>query len=434
MLILLTITNIAIILYYQESVMAATFYSQWWLGYWQDAPPEQSAGRLNIYYTYPDRVFTDQNFSVGVTLEYVKDQRALLDWMVFSRISVGLKDVAELGKPNLQVYPDDLSVVRDNTSRLVTPGEQYSYSLTLTAPQSPGGYVIFPRWNVFYGPGTTVNNNFYWRMESYYNQTDRQFGVIEPEDELPTIKVLERSDQNIVENAILNVFVNSPYSAIKPIEVQVWNTEDPNHKYRDFTNRSGLVFFDLPINSTYAVTVPGIIDIIPGKIRAVFVNWTDGQAFGSQKYEEASNITRLVDLQHDLEVVPIYKTQYYLSVKSNSLDITNNENGTGWYNSGDEAQYSINTLGAFMTLHSFDHWNGTISAGESTSTSGAIKMNGPKEILAIWKFDFISLGAILGITTAAITIFGKIYSRKHTFLSLVSKFEFLKRNRKISSN
>ena len=40
-----------------------------------------------------------------------------------------------------------------------------------------------------------------------------------------------------------------------------------------------------------------------------------------------------------LEVVPIYKTQYYLSVKSNSLDIANNENGTGWYNRGDEAQF-----------------------------------------------------------------------------------------------
>jgi hypothetical protein len=253
-------------------------------------------------------------------------------------------------------------------------------------------------------------------------------------DDLPPIKVIERSQQNIVEYANLNVFVNSPYSAIKPIEISAVGTDDSNLRYYDSTNRNGRVFFDVPINSTYAVTVPGIIDIVPGKIRAVFVNWTDGQAFGSQTYEGASNITRMVDMQHDLEVVPIYKTQYYLSVKSNSLDIANNENGTGWYNSGDEAQFSINTLGAFMTLHSFDHWNGTISAGESTSTSGAIKMNGPKEILANWKFDFVYLGAILGITTAAITIFGKIYSRKHAFLSLVSKFEFWRKNERTPSN
>jgi hypothetical protein len=87
-----------------------------------------------------------------------------------------------------------------------------------------------------------------------------------------------------------------------------------------------------------------------------------------------------------------------------------------------------------MTLHSFDHWNGTIPAGESTQTSGTIKMNGPKDILAIWKFDFTYLGALLGIGTAAITIFGKIYSRKHTFLGLVPKFKFWRKNERTSNN
>lgn len=416
----------------QENAMAATFYTQWWLGYWKDAPPDQSAGRLNIYYTYPNRVFAGQNFTVGITLEYVKDQRALLDWVVFSRVSVGLKNISELGEPNLRVYPEDLSVARDNVSRLVIPGEQYSYSLTLSAPQSPGEYVIFPRWNVFYGPGTTVNNNFDWRMENYYNQTDREFGVVEPEDELPAIEVLERSEQKSVDYANLDVFINSPYSSIRPIEILVADIEDSNLKYSNSTNRNGRAFFDVPIDSTYAVTIPGIIDIVPGKIRAVFVNWTDGQAFRSQATDGAINITRMVDVQRDLEVVPIYKTQYFLSVRSNSLQNTNNEKGTGWYDSGDDARFSVDTLGTFLTLQSFDHWNGTILAGESTTTSGTIKMDGPKEIFANWKFDFAYLGLVLGIVTAAITILGKIYARKHAFLSLLPKFSFWKKNDRIT--
>lgn len=107
---------ICTVIYNQQTVIAATFYTQWWLGYWENAPPEQSAGVLNIYYTYPNMVFAGQNFSVGITLEYVKDQRALLDWIAFSRVSVGLKDIIHLAEPNLEVYPDDLSVATNNLS------------------------------------------------------------------------------------------------------------------------------------------------------------------------------------------------------------------------------------------------------------------------------------------------------------------------------
>jgi hypothetical protein len=183
----------------------------------------------------------------------------------------------------------------------------------------------------------------------------------------------------------------------------------------------------VPINSTYAVTVPGIIDIVPGKIRAVFVNWTDGQALGSLDYSNTRNITRIVDLQHDLQLVPIYKTQYYLAVRSNTIENTNNDNGTGWYDSGNDAKFSINTLGAFFALHSFDHWNGTIPSGETSTPSGTIAMNGPKEITAIWKFDFGYLGAILGTSTAAITVLGKVYTKKHAFFSLIPRFGFWKK-------
>jgi len=185
---------------------------------------------------------------------------------------------------------------------------------------------------------------------------------------------------------------------------------------------NGSAHFNVPNNSTYVVTVPGIIDIVHAKIRAVFVNWTDGQAPGSLDYSNTKNITRIVDLHLDLELVPLYKTQYHLAVRSNWIENTNNDNGTGWYDSGDDAKFFLNTLGAFFTLHSFDHWNGTIPDGETSATSGTIGMNGPKEIVAIWKFDFAYLGAILGIATAVMTILGKIYTKKHAFSNLIPRF------------
>jgi hypothetical protein len=50
-----------------KPVTAYTYFTQWWLGYSETSGPEDSAGLLNIYYTYPNRVFAGQNFSVGIT-------------------------------------------------------------------------------------------------------------------------------------------------------------------------------------------------------------------------------------------------------------------------------------------------------------------------------------------------------------------------------
>jgi hypothetical protein len=409
-----------------DDVFAYTFHTIWWLGYSPIATPDQSPGVLQIYYTYPDRVFVGQEFSVGVTLEYIKDDRALLDWLVFSRVSIGLKNYSSLsdyfsdpsrprdGSQNIDDYPDDLVNISDNTSRLVSPGERYSYSFNITAPQIPGKYVIFPRWNAFYGPGTTVTNSFNWDLDSYYNQTDREFGVMTP-DEIPPIEVLEKNQENNSENARLEVFINSPYSDIKPVEVIISNNEDARLAYSNFTNSSGYAFFDLPVNSTNTITVPKIIDIIPNEIRAVFVNWTDGYASRFHTNDTTKNITRVVDLQHDVDLVPMYKTQYYLSVESENGINSFDNNGTGWYDAGDPAQFAANTFRSVTSLYSFDHWNGTISSGESTGSSGVLTMDGPKAITAVWKFDYGYLGAYIGIITGGMTIFGAIHSRKHIF-------------------
>jgi hypothetical protein len=160
--------------------------------------------------------------------------------------------------------------------------------------------------------------------------------------------------------------------------------------------------------------VPKILDIVENKIRAIFVNWTDGQASPSEINTDASTITRTVDLEHDVEFVPLYKTQYYLKVKSQNGVNGYENNGTGWYDSGVEAQFAANTFSSLFSLYSFDHWNGTISKDDNTGSSGVITMNGPKELTAIWKFDFGHLGVYFGIVSGSMAILGKVYSRHHS--------------------
>ncbi len=352
-----------------KTIYGYTYYTTWWLGFSENSNPDESPAVLDIYYTYPDRVFAGQKFNVGVTLKYIQDNRALLDWIVFSGVSVGIKNYSDLSTYFLNVndskdYPRDLDRDFDNTSRLITPGEQYSYSLNINAPNTAGKYVIFPQWAAFYGPGTTVTNNFDWNLEYYYNQTDREFGGQDPDD-IPPIEVTKRNEQNAPLNGSLDVFINSPYSDIKPIEIKVSSNSENESAYSKLTQSNGYALFEIPTNNTYTVTVPKNITIIPKKIQAVFVNWTDGHYFTSNA-KTSNDIARTVDLQHDVELVPLYKTQYYLDVKTVGGINSHSNNGTGWYDSGDEAQFTANTFKSFVSLHSFDHWNGTISKGDNT--------------------------------------------------------------------
>ena len=117
-----------------------------------------------------------------------------------------------------------------------------------------------------------------------------------------------------------------------------------------------------------------------------------------------------------------YKTQYFLDVNS-TLGARSDPEGSGWYDGGTEAKYSVDPSAGFWTLQSFDRWVGDVS-GTNTSPSGSISMDGPKKITALWKFDFGYLGAILGAGTAALTIFGTVHARKHALFNIIPKFMF----------
>lgn len=404
-------------------IFGYTYNTIWWLGSEEDSNPDESPAVLSIYYTYPDSVFSGQNFTTGVTFQYLKDNRALLDWIVFSKVSVGIKNYSELvnyfsNYTDENDYPEDIDRSYKNISKLVSPGQQVSYSFTMKAPTTAGKYVIFPIWNAFYGPGTTVTNSFDWNLEYYYNQTQREYGGQHP-DRIPPIEIISRDSQNPLMNASLDVLINSPYSSIKPIKINVTSISTEVDDYSLFTNSIGYALFNLPVNHTYILSVPKVIDIVEDKIRAIFVNWTDGHI--SQSYVNAKNdssIKRIVNLEHDMEFVPLYKTQYYLDIRSQNGINSYENNGTGWYDSGVEAQFAANTFSSLFSLYSFDHWNGTISKDDNTGSSGVITMNGPKELTAIWKFDFGHLGAYLGILSGSMAILGKVYSKHHSFKKL----------------
>lgn len=380
--------------------LANTYDTIWYLSSSSTDPHAPSAGNLHLYYTYPNRVYTGQQFHVGVYIAYIKDTQALVDWMVFTGVSVGLKNYSALehakwtdtdssGDADLTDV-NFTSRVNDSSSVLIRPGEAYSHSFNLTAP-APGMYVLFPTWNAFYGPGTITDNNFAWDLNSYYNQTHRVAGKILPED-YPPIYVLNKNPSK--KEWSLNIGICPPYTSW-PVDLTIASTT----KAKQFQITSGNLSLPYPTGSNETITLPKTFDIIPNNIRAVFVNWSDGQTSKGQN----PNIRTIV-LDHDQELYAIYKTQYHLSVKSIFIKDNTPNNGTGWYDSGDEARYSINPLAGLLLSNSFDHWNGPIPIGENTVTSGSITMNGPKEITASWKFDLVYLGAILGLATGIITL------------------------------
>jgi hypothetical protein len=117
------------------------------------------------------------------------------------------------------------------------------------------------------------------------------------------------------------------------------------------------------------------------------------------------------------ELLGLYKTQYKLDVISpNNLG---NPEGTDWYDSGAQALFSVNTLEGLKVLpipKSFDRWTGDIAAGTSdTVPSGHMEMDGPKKLIANWKYDYTLLGIGLGIAGSSIGIFEfvrRLYSSK----------------------
>lgn len=376
--------------YFQiQSSFAWTYYGTWWMG--ADVESE-SPGNARIIYTYPDSVQSGKPFTVGVTLEYLKDKSARSSWVVFSNVSINLRSLPVLpGEPNMHNL---LANTTHETCGLIRPGEQYSQSINLTAPTS-GKYMLALTFDAIFGPGAGAVGIFQFDTGTYYNQTNKEHGIILPVgfQEAPPI-IVENTNRNQAEHKLKVEGRGERRSEITPLNLTVDGKPYP------VVNR--MRTFSLPINSSHTIEVPELINLVKDTdqpnyvVRAVFVKWSDG----------VDNNIRTISMDRNVELFARYRIQYFLSVGSTLGNITIYD-GSKCYDGGDEARFSVNPSLGFFSVHSFDRWIGDIP-NANIGPLGDTIMNGPKEVTAIWKFDFGYLGAIIGIVTGALTLYGRI--------------------------
>jgi hypothetical protein len=372
----------------KEKVFGWTYFGTWWLGKSEEGLTPLDA---HIIYTYPDRVQAGKPFNVGVTLEYINDKSARSSWVLFSNVSIILRTVEHPNGPDL---PNVLNVSDHDTSGLLRPGEAYSHSFPLVAPNPREKYLVFLRFTAFFSPeGVGSEPWFFFSASTHYNIGKGKPGYISPND-LPPLTVVAKENQASRIEGRLILEIEKPYGIITPTPINMtidnasW-TFDTKHYH--LVNGSRTV--EIPLASGYhTVSVSHIVNIVPDKIRAVFWRWSDGQGSYNRTVAVASNTT--------MDLFALYKTQYYLSVRS-SLAGTNTT-GSGWYDAGSEAPFAVNQGPNFFLLQSFDHWNWDARPGTatmSTVAAGSLAMNGPTKITALWKFDYTYLAIIVGLIT-----------------------------------
>ena len=127
------------------SAEAATYKTIWFLGHSPTADENDASGVIVIY-TYPDAIEKGKKFDVGVTLEYRKDSAVVSNWLAFTNVSISIKNYSS-------PYDKGILDAHDNLAAVVRPGEKYAHSFTLTAPETQGKYLVFPKWTAWFGPG-----------------------------------------------------------------------------------------------------------------------------------------------------------------------------------------------------------------------------------------------------------------------------------------
>ena len=220
-------------------------------------------------------------------------------------------------------------------------------------------------------------------MDNYYNHTERDRGIVYPED-LPPIDVKDNLHN---ETRKLNIQIDEPYGKIKPVTMNLAYENNSS----TFEIKNGKIGLDLLTNSKFGLSVDREIEMPTGNIRAVFVSWSDGN----------NSNPRPIELDQNQDLFALYKTQYFLNVSSEEHYPFQKIIGSGWYDSGSQRPYSITPT--YGILSSFDHWIGDISDNDDSS-AGHLTMDGPKAIKAIWKRDYTvlaasasAIGGVLGV-------------------------------------
>jgi hypothetical protein len=416
-LLLLTITNR---LQDDNTTAFGWTYSNnsWWFADLRGEP----AGYMGVTVTYPDTVEAGKDLDVAVTFEYIANDQASSDYVIFSNVRIHLSDTAD--RESAEDLEEYAIVSSENyTFPLLKPGERHSHIFSIHIPESsePVGTVEVAAPNSSFTSNESqpvlVSNNDYaldWSFSAFFSRgahlqvhqwdssTYYYEGKITPE-ELPPITIInpgESQHRNLV------VRLQEPYSRIVPVNATI----DGDKQYPIEPNGTKLSFQS---NTVHTVEIPQFIAFPSNNnVRAAFVNWSDGSYHKiSEDYADNSNstIVREVNLTKDVELFAIYKTQYYLDVVSNFDD---SPDGEGWYDSGSTAYFSVEPMSAMLTLNTFDRWGGDFSGNNPYASTD---MNNPKVVTAHWKFDL----ALLGATTGAIL---SVVSFVKLFPPLVSRF------------
>jgi hypothetical protein len=156
----------------------------------------------------------------------------------------------------------------------------------------------------------------------------------------------------------------------------------------------------------HTMEAPNFIQGATGE-RVVFAGWSDG----------VNSNPRRILLAQDTNIQVFYRTEYYLSVKSNFTQAT----GEGWYGSGEQATFAVAPIydipswfGFLTEEYRFSGWSGQ---SNSTNEIATLTMSGPKSVNANWVYsgtkvdltiigDIIFLGS-LPLATRALIVYAK---------------------------
>jgi hypothetical protein len=153
--------------------------------------------------------------------------------------------------------------------------------------------------------------------------------------------------------------------------------------------------FTWRVGSTHTIDANSSVTGGSGK-RYVWTSWSNASQVRSQT----------IDVTRATTYTATFRSQYLLTVSS----AVGNPQGSGWYDEGSTATFSITSpshaeglLGILGGNSIFDRWSGDSSA---TTVSASIRMDGPKAVIAEWRADntmplvfSIMIAAVLAVIT-----------------------------------
>lgn len=123
--------------------------------------------------------------------------------------------------PNGPDLPNMFNASDHDTSGLLRPGEAYSHSFPIVAPNSREKYLVFLRFTAFFNPESVGSEPwFFFSASAHYNIGKGKHGYISP-NELPPITVVDKENQTSKVIGRLIVEIEKPYGIITPTPINM---------------------------------------------------------------------------------------------------------------------------------------------------------------------------------------------------------------------